>query len=116
MFTNFTDKAARAVILAQEESTMCGHSSIDVPHLVLALLRMPAGEAFGVSYGDALASFTSVYPPDGISPSGHAPFSQGMKDVLANTSGAHVSTDDLVVSVYETSSTDLLMTLGVKAL
>lgn len=116
MFAHFTDDARTVVVLAREESAMCGHSSIDVPHLVLALLRTPAGEAFGVSYDAALASLTSVYPPDGSRPSGHVPFSQGLKDVLANTSGERTDASSLVLSVYETSSTDLLMTLGVKAL
>lgn len=51
MFAKFTDKARRAVVLAQEEARLLGHHYIGTEHLLLALVHEPEGVA-----GEALAS------------------------------------------------------------
>ena len=45
MFERFTEKARRAVILAQEESRELGHDHIGTEHLLLALIREQEGIA-----------------------------------------------------------------------
>ena len=43
MFERFTDRARRAVVLAQEEARMLNHDYIGTEHILLALIREAAG-------------------------------------------------------------------------
>jgi ATP-dependent Clp protease ATP-binding subunit ClpC len=53
MFERFTDRARRAVVLAQEEARELGHSHIGTEHLLLGMLRDSGG---GGSSGSSVAA------------------------------------------------------------
>jgi ATP-dependent Clp protease ATP-binding subunit ClpC len=88
VFERFTDRARRAVVLAQEEARMLNHNYIGTEHLLLGLLRERDGVA-----GKALASLDitieavrrqveEIVGQGRAAPTGHIPFTPRSKKVL----------------------------------
>jgi ATP-dependent Clp protease ATP-binding subunit ClpC len=88
VFERFTDRARRAVVLAQEEARMLNHDYIGTEHLLLGL----ASEHDGVA-GKALASLDipieairrqvdEIVGQGRAAPTGHIPFTPRSKKVL----------------------------------
>jgi ATP-dependent Clp protease ATP-binding subunit ClpC len=91
MFERFTDRARRAVVLAQEEARELGHSHIGTEHLLLGMLRDSGGGSSSVaasaltSLGITLeAAREAVAATVGRGPgqSGHIPFTPPAKRSL----------------------------------
>lgn len=87
MFERFTDKARRAVVLAQDEARELGHDHVGTEHLVLGMLRDGGGVAASAltSLGitreavrDAVAATAQGTPAAG----GRIPFTAGAKRSL----------------------------------
>jgi ATP-dependent Clp protease ATP-binding subunit ClpC len=51
MFERFTDRARRAVVLAQEEARILGHDYVGTEHILLGLIRQADGVAARVLAG-----------------------------------------------------------------
>jgi ATP-dependent Clp protease ATP-binding subunit ClpC len=92
MFERFTDRARRAVVLAQEEARMLGHHWIGTEHILLGLLHEGEGVAAkaltspGISL-DAMRQAVEDMVGRGAKPmsrteSGHIPFTPRTKKVL----------------------------------
>ena len=88
MFEKFTDRARRAVVLAQEESRLLNHNHIGTEHILLGVIHEEEGVAaralvsLGVSLERARQQVESVIGA-GQSPSvGHIPFTSRAKKVL----------------------------------
>jgi ATP-dependent Clp protease ATP-binding subunit ClpC len=88
VFERFTDRARRAVVLAQEEARMLNHDYIGTEHLLLGLVREHDGVA-----GKALASLDisleavrrqveEIVGQGHAAPTGHIPFTPRSKKVL----------------------------------
>jgi ATP-dependent Clp protease ATP-binding subunit ClpC len=88
VFERFTDRARRAVVLAQEEARMLNHDYIGTEHLLLGLVREYDGVA-----GKALASLDisvqavrqqveEIVGRGQAAPRGHIPFTPRAKKVL----------------------------------
>src|SRR4029453_16227200 len=88
VFERFTDRARRAVVLAQEEARMLNHDYIGTEHLLLGLVRERDGVA-----GKALASLDisieavrrqveEIIGQGRAAPTGHIPFTPRAKKVL----------------------------------
>ncbi len=88
VFERFTDRARRAVVLAQEEARLLNHNYIGTEHILLGLLRELDGVAaqalvsLGVSYDAARLKVTAMIAPGDVEPSGHIPFTPRSKKVL----------------------------------
>jgi ATP-dependent Clp protease ATP-binding subunit ClpC len=91
MFERFTDRARRAVVLAQDEARELGHSHIGTEHLLLGMLRDSGGGSSSVaasaltSLGITLeAAREAVAAAVGRGPgqSGHIPFTPPAKRSL----------------------------------
>lgn len=86
MFEKFTDRARRAVVLAQEESRMARSPSIGTAHLLLGLWHEGEGVAYQV-LNDLQFDYESLRRAancgeDAVEPSGHIPFTKTCKKVL----------------------------------
>jgi ATP-dependent Clp protease ATP-binding subunit ClpC len=88
MFERFTDRAKRAVVLAQEEARILNHNAIGTEHLLLGLLREGDGvgakslDALGVSVDDVRRQVEELIGLGGQPPGGHVPFTPRAKKVL----------------------------------
>jgi len=88
LFQRFTDRARRAVTLAQEEARELGHDHIGTEHILLGLLRVPEGvaaralESFGISREPVVAKVEEIVGRGQGSPGGHIPFTPRSKKVL----------------------------------
>ena len=88
LFQRFTDRARRAVTLAQEEARELGHDHIGTEHILLGLLRVPEGvaaralESFGISREAVVAKVEEIVGRGQGSPGGHIPFTPRSKKVL----------------------------------
>lgn len=88
MFERFTDRARRAVVLAQDEARLLDHDSIGPEHVLLGLLRLEGDlaaellEARGVTYEETRARVGPAGPTGGRLPSGHIPFTPQAKKAL----------------------------------
>jgi ATP-dependent Clp protease ATP-binding subunit ClpC len=87
MFERFTDRARRAVVLAQDEARELGHSYIGTEHLLLGMLRDGSGVAASAltSLGITLESAReAVAATAGRGPgqAGHVPFTPPAKRSL----------------------------------
>jgi ATP-dependent Clp protease ATP-binding subunit ClpC len=88
MFERFTDRAKRAVVLAQEEARVLNHNYIGTEHLLLGLIQEGDGvaaqsvAALGVSLDDVRRQVTELIGQGGQEPGGHIPFTPRAKKVL----------------------------------
>jgi ATP-dependent Clp protease ATP-binding subunit ClpA len=88
MFERFTDRARRAVVLAQEEARKLGHDYIGTEHLLLGLIRVREGVAakalksLGISLEAVRAQVEETIGHGRQAPSGHIPWTPRGKKVL----------------------------------
>ena len=88
MFTRFTDRARRVVVLAQDEARDLGHGSVGTEHLLLGLLAEGEGvaalalESLGISLEEARDRVEGIADRGQHTPSGHIPFTPRAKKVL----------------------------------
>jgi prophage maintenance system killer protein len=88
MFGRFTDRARRAVHLAQEEARLLRHTGIGTEHLLLGLLYEGEGvaakalESLGISREDVRVQVEEIIGQGPGSPAGHIPFTPQAKKVL----------------------------------
>jgi len=88
MFERFTDRARRAVVLAQEESRMLNHNYIGTEHILLGLLHEGEGaagrtlESLGVTLDPARLQIEGIIGRGQHAQSGHIPFTPRAKKVL----------------------------------
>ncbi|MFI6514679.1 Clp protease N-terminal domain-containing protein [Spirillospora sp. NPDC050679] len=85
MFERFTDRARRAVVLAQEESRLLGHDHIGTGHLLLGLVRDPDPVLAGALEVDlpAVRAKVGELVGEGAGPPGaQIPFTPRAKRVL----------------------------------
>jgi len=88
MFHRFTDRARRAVHLAQEEARLLRHDYVGTEHLLLGLLYEGAGvaskalESLGISREDVQGQVEEIIGHGQGSRSGHIPFTARAKKVL----------------------------------
>jgi hypothetical protein len=88
MFHRFTDRARRAVQLAQEEARLLRHDYVGTEHLLLGLLYEGAGVAaqalvsLGISREDVRGQVEEIIGHGQGSRSGHIPFTARAKKVL----------------------------------
>jgi ATP-dependent Clp protease ATP-binding subunit ClpC len=88
MFERFTDRAKRAVVLAQEEARILNHNTIGTEHLLLGLIHEGDGAAaksiaaLGVSLEDVRRQVEEIIGLGSQAPGGHMPFTPRAKKVL----------------------------------
>ncbi len=89
MFERFTDRARRAVVLAQEEARLLNHNYIGTEHLLLGLIHEGEGvaaealESLGLSLDAVRASVEeTVGQGPSSAPSGHIPFTPNAKKAM----------------------------------
>ncbi len=88
MFRRFTDRARRAVHLAQEEARLLRHDYVGTEHLLLGLLYEGEGvaakalESLGISREDVRGQVEEITGHGQGSRSGHIPFTPRAKKVL----------------------------------
>ena len=88
MFERFTDRARRAIVLAQEEARLLNHNYLGTEHLLLGLIHQGDGvgaktlESLGISLADARAQVEETIGRGGQAPSDHIPFTPRAKKVL----------------------------------
>ena len=88
-YARFTDRARRAVAVAQTEAVRARHAEVTTAHVVLGLLSEPeslgarAISAQGVSLDAVRTTIVDAFdPPADPPPEGHLPFSSGAKRAL----------------------------------
>jgi ATP-dependent Clp protease ATP-binding subunit ClpC len=88
VFERFTDRARRAVVLAQEEARMLNHDYIGTEHLLLGLVREYDGIAgkaltsLGISLEGVRGQVEQIIGQGQAAPRGHIPFTSRAKKVL----------------------------------
>jgi ATP-dependent Clp protease ATP-binding subunit ClpA len=88
MFERFTDRARRAVVLAQHEARLLNHNFIGTEHLLLGLVAEGDGvaakalESLGISLAAVRQQVEEVIGHGQQVPSGHIPFTPRAKKVL----------------------------------
>jgi ATP-dependent Clp protease ATP-binding subunit ClpA len=87
VFEQFTDRARRVVVLAQEEARLLNHNYIGTEHLLLGLVReggvaAKALESLGISLEAVRAQVEAIIGQGQQAPSGHIPFTPRAKKVL----------------------------------
>jgi prophage maintenance system killer protein len=88
MFRRFTDRARRAVQLAQEEARLLNHNYVGTEHLLLGLLREGEGvaakalESLGISREAVRAQVEELIGHGESAPAGHLPFTPRAKKAL----------------------------------
>jgi ATP-dependent Clp protease ATP-binding subunit ClpC len=88
MFERFTDRARRAVELAQDEARRLNHNYIGTEHILLGLIREGEGvaakalESLGISLEAVRQQVEKIIGRGQQAPSGHVPFTPGAKRVL----------------------------------
>jgi len=88
MFDRFTDRARRAVVLAQEEARKLDHGYIGTEHLLLGLIREGEGvaaqalESLGISLKAVREQVVARVGRGQRPPSGHIPFTERAKKAL----------------------------------
>jgi len=87
-FARFTDRARRAVVLAQEEARHLNHNYVGTEHLLLGLLREHDGvaaktlESLGITLGAVRLRVEEIIGLGRTAPTGPAPFTPRAKKVL----------------------------------
>jgi ATP-dependent Clp protease ATP-binding subunit ClpA len=88
MFERFTDRARRAVVLAQEEARLLGHDRLGTEHLLLGLVHEGEGVAaralavLGISLQAARAQVEEIIGQGRAAPTGRLPFTPPAKQTL----------------------------------
>jgi ATP-dependent Clp protease ATP-binding subunit ClpA len=88
MFERFTNRARRAVVLAQEEARLLQHNYIGTEHLLLGLLAEGSGVGYqaltaeGISLEAVRGQVEQIVGQGDSTPSGHIPFTPRAKKVL----------------------------------
>ena len=88
MFQRFTDRARRAVHLAQEEARLLRHNYVGTEHLLLGLLYEGEGvaatalDSLGISLEAVRAQVEEIIGRGPTTPTGHIPFTPRAKKVL----------------------------------
>jgi len=88
VFERFTERARRAVVLAQEELMELGHQEFDVGHLLLALLTEDADELAAVEHPVDLEPVRAVILTqlgprrDRLGSTGHIPFTAAARTAI----------------------------------
>jgi len=88
MFERFTERARRAVVLAQEEARKLDHGYIGTEHLLLGLIHEGEGvaaktlESLGISLKTVREQVVARVGRGQRPPSGHIPFTERAKRVL----------------------------------
>lgn len=88
MFEKFTDRARKALVLAQEEARLLSQSYVGTEHLLLGLIREEEGIAaralkqLGVQYEEFLAQVEQTASRELPQPTTHIPFTPRAKRVL----------------------------------
>src|SRR6201992_2580700 len=88
MFERFTDRARRAVVLAQEEARMLNHNYIGTEHILLGLIHEGEGvaakalESLGIALEGVRQQVEEIIGQGQQAPSGHIPFTPRAKKVL----------------------------------
>jgi len=88
MFERFTDRARRAVALAQEEAKRLNHNYIGTEHILLGLIHEGEGvaakalESLGISLDAVRQQVEEIIGQGHQAPSGHIPFTPRAKKVL----------------------------------
>src|ERR687885_243712 len=88
MFERFTDRARRAVVLAQEEARRLNHNYIGTEHILLGLIHEGEGvaakalESLGISLEGVRQQVEEIIGQGQQAPSGHIPFTPRAKKVL----------------------------------
>jgi ATP-dependent Clp protease ATP-binding subunit ClpA len=91
VFERFTDRARRAIVLAQEEARLLNHDYVGTEHLLLGLAHEGQGvaaralESLGISLEAVRAQVEAVLGRGERAPSGHLPFTPRAKKVLELT-------------------------------
>jgi ATP-dependent Clp protease ATP-binding subunit ClpA len=91
MFEQFTDRARRVVVLAQEEARMLNHNYIGTEHILLGLIHEGEGvaakalESLGISLEAVRQQVEEIIGQGQQAPSGHIPFTPRAKKVLELT-------------------------------
>jgi Clp amino terminal domain, pathogenicity island component len=88
MFERFTNRARRAVVLAQEEARLLNHNYIGTEHLLLGLIHEAEGvaaralESLGISLEAVRAEVEEIIGQGQTAPAGHIPFTPRAKKVM----------------------------------
>ena len=88
MFERFTDRARRAVVLAQEEARTLNHNYIGTEHILLGLIHEGEGvaakalESLSISLDGVREQVQEIIGQGQQAPSGHIPFTPRAKKVL----------------------------------
>jgi prophage maintenance system killer protein len=88
MFTRFTARARRVIVLAQDETRERGHSCVGPEHLLLGLLAEGEGvgavvlESLGISLEEVRDQVEEMVGRGQGTPAGHIPFTPPTKQVL----------------------------------
>jgi ATP-dependent Clp protease ATP-binding subunit ClpC len=88
VFEQFTDRARRVVVLAEEEARMLNHNYIGTEHILLGLIREGEGvaakalESLGISLEAVRQQVEEIIGQGQQAPSGHIPFTPRAKKVL----------------------------------
>jgi ATP-dependent Clp protease ATP-binding subunit ClpC len=88
MFERFTDRARRAIVLAQEEARMLNHDYIGTEHILLGLIHEGEGvaakvlESLAISLDAVRQQVKAIIGQGQQAPSGHVPFTPRAKKVL----------------------------------
>src|SRR5207253_10091671 len=88
MFERFTDRARRAIILAQEEAKRLRHNAVGTEHILLGLIRDPEGvgakvlESLNISLDGVRAKIESTVGIGERAPHGDVPFTPRGQKVL----------------------------------
>ena len=88
MFERFTDRARRAIVLAQEEARGLDHNYIGTEHILLGLIREEQGlarhalQAMGLDVTELRQEIEALTGRGDSAPSGHIPFTPRAKKSL----------------------------------
>ena len=88
MFERFTDRARRAIVLAQEEARTLHHDCIGTEHVLLGLIHDGEGvaaralESLGISLDTVRRQVEEIIGHGREAPSGHIPFTPQAKKVM----------------------------------
>ena len=130
MFEKFTDRARKAMSLAQDEARALGQMYVGTEHLLLALIKEGDGIAakalasLDVTYDEALQTVRDLMSdPEEPVPGGHIPFTPRAKRVLEGAyretmshGQTYIATEHLLLGIVDESNgraMDALRQMGV---